>query len=326
MGLLPMEADILPPSDDRVFKLLLTSPEAKPGLIQLISGLIHRSVIDVTLHNTELPPGDTQEKAERLDMNGTIDDGSQINLEMQANRMKEMPNRRNMNLKSRCIYYMTDLHSSQPAKGQRRYDQLARTYQVTFCTYTVFPESSEYVNSFSLRHDRTGELLSDAVQMIFVELSKLDAVLKKPVEEMTILDKWALFLRYAPDSEYREKVNEVIASEEVLDMAGELLMGISQNETERAIYRSRRKYETDYASDMATARDIGKAEGKEEGIGIGRAEGIGIGRAEGIGIGKTEGRMERDREIVRTMKDLGMPLDQICKVTRLTQEEVTRMM
>lgn len=29
MGLLPMGADILPPSDDRVFKLILTSPEAK---------------------------------------------------------------------------------------------------------------------------------------------------------------------------------------------------------------------------------------------------------------------------------------------------------
>ena len=29
MGLLPMDADILPPSDDRVFKLILT-----PGLIK----------------------------------------------------------------------------------------------------------------------------------------------------------------------------------------------------------------------------------------------------------------------------------------------------
>ena len=34
MGLLPMDADILPPSDDRVFKLILTDPEAKPGLIK----------------------------------------------------------------------------------------------------------------------------------------------------------------------------------------------------------------------------------------------------------------------------------------------------
>jgi hypothetical protein len=32
MGLLPMDADILPPSDDRVFKLILTSPVTKPVL------------------------------------------------------------------------------------------------------------------------------------------------------------------------------------------------------------------------------------------------------------------------------------------------------
>ena len=30
MGLLPMDADILPPSDDRVFKLILTAEESKP--------------------------------------------------------------------------------------------------------------------------------------------------------------------------------------------------------------------------------------------------------------------------------------------------------
>ena len=78
----------------------------------------------------------------------------------------------------------------------------------------------------------------------------------------------------------------------------------------RSINRSRRKYETDYASDMATARDIGKEEGKAEGIEIGRAE----------------GRMERDREIVRTMKDLEMPFDRICKVTKLTREEAERLL
>ena len=49
MGLLPMEADILPPSDDRVFKLLLTDPRAKPGLIKLISAIIGRNVVDVVL-------------------------------------------------------------------------------------------------------------------------------------------------------------------------------------------------------------------------------------------------------------------------------------
>ena len=76
-----MDADILPPSDDRVFKLLLTSPEAKPGLMNLISGIIGRSVIDVVLYVNEPPAGDTEEKAERFDVNCKIDDNSQINLD-----------------------------------------------------------------------------------------------------------------------------------------------------------------------------------------------------------------------------------------------------
>jgi len=256
-----MGADILPPSDDRVFKLILTSPEAKQGLMNLISGIIGRNVVDVALYPNEPPTGDTEEKAERLDINCKIDDGSQVNLEMQSSRLKEFLDGQFKNFKGKSVYYLTDLHSSQPSKGLR-YDQLARTYQITFCSYTVFPNQPDYVNSFSLRHDTTGELLCDAIQLFFVELSKLKGILEKPVSEMTVLDKWSLFLQYAPDPAHREKVNEVIESEEVLTVAGNLLMSISQDEVERAIFRSRKKFQTDYASDMATAEDRGRRDGE----------------------------------------------------------------
>ena len=39
MGLLPLDIEILPPCDDRIFKLILTSPDAKPALINLVSAL-----------------------------------------------------------------------------------------------------------------------------------------------------------------------------------------------------------------------------------------------------------------------------------------------
>jgi len=84
MSLLPMETDILPPSDDRIFKLILTSPNAKPVLMDLISAIIKRPVVDVIVRNNELPAGDVEKKAERLDVNCRIDDGSQVDLEMQA--------------------------------------------------------------------------------------------------------------------------------------------------------------------------------------------------------------------------------------------------
>lgn len=294
MGLLPMGADILPPSDDRVFKLILTSPEAKQGLMNLISSIIGRTVVDVALHPNELAPEDTEEKAERFDVNCKIDDGSQVNLEMQASHMVEDVDGQHRNLKGKSIYYLTDLHSSQPAKGLRRYDRLARSYQITFCSYTVFPNTPDYLNSFSLRHDTTGELLSDAISLTFVELSKLDEVIKKPVSDMTDLDKWSVFLQYAPDPEHRETVNKVIESEEVLQVAGNLLMSISQNERERAIFRSRRKFQTDLQSDLATAEENGRR----------------------------IGQMDSKIEIAKNLLKMGLSSDQIAAATGLTSAEI----
>ena len=47
-------------------------------------------------------------------------------------------------------------------------------------------------------------------------------------------------------------------------MAGNLLMNISQDERERAIFRSRKKFQMDHASDMATAGDRGIEIGRQE--------------------------------------------------------------
>ena len=298
MGLLPKDADILPPSDDRIFKLLLTAPEAEPALTDLISALIGRRVTHVAVRNNELPAQDTQEKAERMDLNCQTDDGTQADVEMQARRMEEDRERdavtRHLNLKGRCVYYLCDLHSSQSSKGVMRYDRLAQTYQVTFCSYTVFPEKTSYLNSFSLRHDQDNSLLCDAVHIVFVELSKLRTILRKPVEDMTDLEKWALFLRYADQARYREKLNSVIASKEALQMAGEMLMSISQDERERARLRSRRMYETDYLSNIATAEDRGRREGAHD----------------------------KSMEIAIRMLQLGFSVENIMECTGLSRKEI----
>ena len=302
MGFLPMDLDILPPSDDRVFKLILTSPASKPVLMDLISAIIKRPVVEAEVRNNELPPGDTEEKAERFDVNCRIDDGTQIDLEMQASRIQEDTDGNHQNLKGKSIYYLCDLHSSQPSKGVRRYDRLSRTYQVTFCSYTVFPNRTEYVNSFSLRHDEDNALLSDALHVVYVELSKLQSSLKKSVCDMTDLEKWAIFFQYASDPGYRDTVNKVIASKEALQMAGNLLMSISQDERERAVFRSRRMYQTDLESNLATAEDRGKEIGKKIGISI--------------------GEKNRNLEVAYNALQMNLPIDVIMKLTGLIREEI----
>jgi predicted transposase/invertase (TIGR01784 family) len=100
-------------------------------------------------------------------------------------------------VKSRAIYNLCDLHSTQEGRGIS-YKKLLQSYQITFCGYTVFPERQKFINRFSFRDEDDVELL-DSVGIIFIELTKLGRVMKKPVEEMTPAEMWALFYAVAND-------------------------------------------------------------------------------------------------------------------------------
>ena len=259
MGILPKDIEILPPYDDRLFKAMLTKPEAKPALLFLAPQIVQRPVVNVLVRNVELPVDDTNEKIERFDVNCAIDDNSQADIEMQGSQMKEEKDSDHSNLRARSIYNLCDLHSSQPSRG-KSYDKLIRTYQVMFCNFPVDPFRSDFINSFSMRHDIDGGLLHNAIQAIFIDLTKLDEVLKKPVNEMTGMEKFSVFLKYAPNPDFRDIVNKVIESEEGLAVAGEVLMSISKDERERAIHRNRRIALADRESDRVTADRVSRTE------------------------------------------------------------------
>ena len=252
MGLLPMDSDILSAYDDRVFKLMLTAPEAIPALMLVSSAIINQPVVNVVVRNNELPVTDIEEKAETFDVNCKINDDSQADIEMQGSPMKEERGSNHANVKARSIYNVCDLHSSQSSKGIP-YDKLIRSYQVMFCKDTVFPHREGFIHSFSMRSDFDNELLHDGICSMFIELSKLQEVIKKPVEQMTDMERVSVFLRYADDPDYREIVNKVIESREGLIVASEKLMSISKDERERAKFRSRRMAIADQESNMATA-------------------------------------------------------------------------
>jgi len=274
MAIIPLDMEILPPSDDHIFKTLLTHPDAKPVLISVVSTAIERRVLGVRIRNAEPPVMDTEEKAERLDVNCTIDGGDQVDVEMQSSRVEEDTGGERLSFINKSIYYLTDLHSSQKSSGVK-YRDLARTYQVTFCTYSVFPQWPDFVSRFSLRRP-TGEQVSDQINMVVIEMGKLSKHLKKSVESMSWLEAWSIFFNFADKPKYRKLVNNLIMTKEEINMASELLMEISQDEKERAHLRSRRMYETDMASNLLTVRDRslreGEKKGKKEGVKRGRAE------------------------------------------------------
>ena len=297
MGFLPMDVEILSAYDDRIFRALLTAPEAKPTLLYFASAIIQRPVANVLVRNNELPISDTEEKLERYDVNCLIDDDdSQADIEMQSSRMEEEAGSSHENLRARSLYNLCDLHSSQSSKG-KSYGKLIRSYQVMFCGYTVFPNREDFMNSFSMRHDIDNGLLHNGVQAMFVELSKLNSILKKPIEEMTDMERISVFLRYADNPEYREIVNRVIESKEGLAVAGEVLMSISKDEREKAIFRNRRIALADQESNKITAERNLK-----------------------IALAKAE--KENTIAIAKKLLAIGDSIEKIIAVTSLTKIEV----
>ena len=291
---------------------MLMHPDLKLCLIDIIVCIIRQQVLDAVVRNNELPTDDIFDKHERLDINCLVDDGQQVNIEMQSSHMEELPGSQHANLKNRAVYYLCDLFSTQSIKG-KQYHALAKTYQITFCTYTVFPERAGFVNEFSLRNE-DGEQLNDSVIVIFVELSKLAEILQKPVEEMTSLEMWSIFFAYADKPEHRELIERIAEAKGEIKMALNTLLHVSQDERERAINMSRRKWWSDYESDMATSREIGIIKGREEG----RTEG----RAEGRTEGRAEGREIEQGNIVLRMRSMGMNDGDIAKLTGYSIDDV----
>jgi len=255
------DVDVLPPSDDRIFKVLLTHPDAKQVLMDIISAVIEQKVTDVRIRGNELPVSDIEEKEQRFDVNCTIDNDDQVDVEMHCEKRVEI-GVKFTNFINKYIYYLTDLHSSQKSKSVK-YRNLKRTYQITFSKHSVFPKRQDFISWFALR-TRDGYQLTDQINMIIIELDKLENSLNKPVEELTPYEKWSLFLNFAADPMYRDKINDIIKDREEIGMAATILQEISKDEHERARFRSRRMYETDKESDRLTSEEIGEIREREK--------------------------------------------------------------
>ena len=297
---------LLPPYDDRIFKLIMTHADAEPVLKDVVSAVIGRKVRKVLLRNNEIPATDIFEKQERLDVNCVTDDGEQIDLEMQASRIEETGDGGHVNLKRKSLYYLCDLHSSQGLKG-KSYAQLARTWQVTFCAYTVFPGDRKYFRAAKMR-DENGNVLTDDITMAFVELGKAADFAKKPVNELTPLEMWTLFFGYANRPEYGKIIDAIFRKKKEVDMAGTLLKSISKDEREHAHFRSRRMFQTDMEHNLITA--------KQNGIKIGEE------RGEKRGEERALKRYKEEREeSARTLISNGVPVEVIVKSMKLTPDE-----
>ena len=83
------------------------------------------------------------------------------------------------------------------------YGEFVRSYQVTICNYQVFNYKNELAERFTMRNAR-GEVLCDVITIIYIDLSQAKEIAKKPVADMTNIEKWTAFFALADKLKYSD--------------------------------------------------------------------------------------------------------------------------
>ena len=273
------------PKNDFAFHWMFGRIENKDILLNFLNAVFKLSpdkiLTDITLIDTNLVKKAVQEKGSRLDVRAETKTGEQINIEIQL--VNEY------NIEKRTLFYWSRMYASQLNAGQN-YSKLKKTVTINILNFNYIA-TPKYHNIFQLLEKDSGVLLTDVLEIHFLELPKLK---QKEVTLETSLVNWLLFFKAFQD----QKLREVLAmNEPAIAKAMTALEFIEQDEDARRMYELREKARWDYTSAMDASLEQGKLEGKAEG----------------------------KVEIARNMLLLKMNLDVIQKATGLSSEEIAKL-
>ena len=244
---------------DNVFKAVFTkdTPASQTALSRLVSAIIGMDVHIITIVANEPAIDNLRDRQIRFDINCRAKDGEHINVEMSLNPDAFEP--------VRLEFHAGKLFSGQDIRGvEKDYDDLKRAYQIAILVKKRFFPDDYFLHCFEYYDQKRQISLNGRSQIITLELSKLEEIVKKPTSEMSGPELWAVYLKYLQDSNMRRKINEIIEQEEGIAMASEVLLEISKDEVERVRLMSEYKYQLDMQSKLVHAKRQGKKENQEE--------------------------------------------------------------
>ena len=191
----------------------------------------------------------------------------------------------------RVLYYGSLPILDQPDSGGEY--ALMPVYVISILDFSLEHEiwNGDVRSSYSIREDGTGELMSDALHFIFLELGRFN---KKVTELANDKEKWYYCIRHMDKLTERPK-----------PMQAEIFRRLFNVSEVEALPKQEREQ---YIREMNTERDIRnqKAFAREQGMAQGKAEGL------------VEGKLE----VARAMLAKGMDISLVSELTGLTVEQL----
>lgn len=299
---------------DFMFKRLFGSEANKDVLIEFLNMVLE----DVDIVDVEFIPtghlGMTEEDRKAIfDISCRCRDGRSFIIEMQKAYQRHF--------RKRALYYTTypineqgrharELYLKEKAeakpgeKTEFKWDFDLKPVAVVAIVNFMFDHSDDwpedrYHSSYRLREDRTGEMMTNVLRFVFLELGRF----RKRIWELeSRFDKWMYLLKH--------KHEMVEIPEEFSDPVFKRLFILARigNFTAEELKQYEKSLDDmgDYYNTIRTAEEDAEKRGLERGLAEGEAK----------------GRSEAQAEMARKMLAAGMPLEQIVQFTGLDAEAV----
>ena len=276
---------LLDPKQDFVFKNIFGKEENKPALISFLNALLKGNphIKDLHLDNTDISKILEEDKASRLDVKATSDDGTKLDIEIQIKNTGEIP--------QRAFHYLANMmpHVVKANESYKASNVIGIWILGENATDRQNAISEAYM-TFQPSHPDPYQLMTDNARIFFIELPKFNP---KNADMHDLLTGWLSFLK-----------NPVFMDESFLKVkevhdAMDTLKYISADDEIRAISDLRQKTINDYNSELTVAKQEGLEEGKAEGI------------------------IEGKRETALSMLLDGLSPETISKYTGLSVEDIT---
>ena len=284
--------------NDKFFKFAFGRPERKPLFLDLVNSIVfpdgERAFSDITFVDREFAPLRRNGKECHLDIVGILNDGEQINVEVQVLDRGDY--------KKRSVFYWSTVHCGQLERGGL-YVDIRRTISVNILDFDLFKEEPNFRNSFSIRNDTSGAKLCDDMAMIYLEIPKYRRCGRQPVNK---LERWMAYLAGQEGTTMRQIAETEPLSGEALDMERMFLM----DRMERLAYIQGWKQVLDEANREETIRRLAEERGEERGM------------EQGMKRGEAKGAKETSISVARNLLSLGIPVDKIAQATLLSIEEI----
>ncbi|MCI8362544.1 MAG: Rpn family recombination-promoting nuclease/putative transposase, partial [Clostridia bacterium] len=262
-------------------------------LKDFLSSIIEEPIKEIEVKkDMKLEKEDLNDKVGILDIKAKLDNGTQVNVEMQVVNQQ--------NMEKRTLFYWGKLYTGSIHEGEAFYG-LKKTITINLLDFNYF-DTKQYHTKWHIVEDKEKDnVLTDVLEIHFIELKKFIKEEKKPQNKK---EEWLYFLDYT-----KKGMVEMLAKKnKVIEKAQEELQYLTGDAAIKRKAELREKWIRDYKGSMEYAKQEGLRQGIEEGRKEGREEGI----------------EQKQIEVIKEMLKLGMDKQTIGKITKVEINEIEK--